>query len=346
MRYNNVYIEALGYELPPFVLTSEEIETTLASLYEKLHLKPGQLETLTGISERRYWAPGTMVSQPAAKAGQKALAKTQIKPEQIGMLIYGGVCRDHLEPATACAVGNLLGLSANTHIFDLSNACLGVVNGILTAANAIELGQMEAALVVSCESSRQIMDFTMERMLNEPDLDTFRKTVATLTGGSGAAAVLLTGQNLSTTGHKLLGGVYKAAPEHHKLCIWGPPPGEPAGSFHKMETESVTIMNRGLELAVDAYAAFRKEMGWPDDKPDKIICHQVGAANQRQILKLLDIPMEKDFTTFPYLGNIGTVSLPLTAAIAAERGFLQTGDLVGFLGIGSGLNCMMLGIQW
>jgi len=40
------------------------------------------------------------------------------------------------------------------------------------------------------------------------------------------------------------------------------------------------------------------------------------------------------------------VSLPLTAAIAEERGFFNEGDRVGFLGIGSGLNCMMLGIQW
>ena len=60
----------------------------------------------------------------------------------------------------------------------------------------------------------------------------------------------------------------------------------------------------------------------------------------------LAIPKEKDFTTFRYLGNIGTVSLPITAAIAAERDFLMPDDLVGFLGIGSGLNCLMLGIHW
>lgn len=346
MLYENVYVEALGYELPPYVLTSEEIEANLGPLYAKLHLKPGQLEALTGISERRFWAPGTMVSVPATKAGQKALNKSAVKPEQIGMLVYAGVCRDHLEPATACAVANKIGVGLNTHVFDLSNACLGVINGILMAANAIELGQMEAALVVSCESSRQIMDFTMERMLREPDLDTFRKTMATLTGGSGAAGVLLTNKRLNTSGHRLLGGTYKAAPEHHKLCIWGPPPGEPAGSFHKMETESVTIMNRGLELARATYDDFRKELALQPHEPDKIICHQVSAANQRHILKLLDINSDKDFATFPYLGNIGTVSLPLTAGIAEERGFLQPNDMVGFLGIGSGLNCMMLGIKW
>ena len=69
-------------------------------------------------------------------------------------------------------------------------------------------------------------------------------------------------------------------------------------------------------------------------------------ATRRMILKTLDIPPEKDFTTFEYLGNMGTVSLPLTAAIADERDILEPGDKVAFLGIGSGLNCLMLGMEW
>ena len=38
--------------------------------------------------------------------------------------------------------------------------------------------------------------------------------------------------------------------------------------------------------------------------------------------------------------------VPLTLAMAHEQGFLQAGDRVGLLGIGSGLNCLMLGVQW
>ena len=74
--------------------------------------------------------------------------------------------------------------------------------------------------------------------------------------------------------------------------------------------------------------------------------HQVGAGHRDSILNALGIPIEKDYSTFEYLGNMGTVSLPLTAALAEERGFLTTGDRVGFLGIGSGLNCLMLGWEW
>ena len=79
---------------------------------------------------------------------------------------------------------------------------------------------------------------------------------------------------------------------------------------------------------------------------EKIICHQVGSGHRDQILEALGIPMEKDFSTYKYLGNIGTVSLPITAALAEEREFLQSGDRVALLGIGSGLTCMMVGVEW
>ena len=79
---------------------------------------------------------------------------------------------------------------------------------------------------------------------------------------------------------------------------------------------------------------------------DKVICHQVGNANRDTILSTIDIPKEKDFSTYEFLGNMGTVSLPLTAALAEERKFLCSGDRVAFLGIGSGLNCLMLGLDW
>jgi 3-oxoacyl-[acyl-carrier-protein] synthase-3 len=64
------------------------------------------------------------------------------------------------------------------------------------------------------------------------------------------------------------------------------------------------------------------------------------------MLKRLGIAKDKEFCTYPYLGNVGTVSLPLTAALAEDREFLQPGDQVAFLGIGSGLNCLMLGLEW
>jgi len=113
-----------------------------------------------------------------------------------------------------------------------------------------------------------------------------------------------------------------------------------------METDPVAVLQNGVTLGIETFNTFRQELGWSPDKPDKIVCHQVGATHQKHILDAIGVPPEKDFTTFRFLGNIGTVSLPITAAIAAERNFFNKGDIVGFLGIGSGLNCLMLGVRW
>ncbi len=346
MLYSKVYIDAFGYELAPNVVTSDDLEKRLEPLYEALHFQKGQLEALTGIIERRFWDPGYKMYEGAVKAGEKAIENSGIAPESIGMLIYGGVCRDNLEPATACAVSHGLGLGPQTQIYDVSNACLGVLNGMVQIANAIELGHIKAGMVVSCESARQIVDTTIDRILAARDMEVFKKTVATLTGGSGAVAVILTASSLSDKGHRLIGGMMRSAAKHHMLCRWGPDTGIPASAPQMMETDSVGVLKNGVQLGIETFKAFKNELSWPNNKPDKIICHQVGATHQNTILESIGMDKKKDFTTFKYLGNIGTVSLPITAAIASERQFLLENDLVGFLGIGSGLNCLMLGIEW
>lgn len=346
LTYSKVFIDAFGYELAPNVVTSEDLELKLSPLYELLHIQAGQLEAITGIHERRFWDHDFKMYQGASMAGKKVLEIANIAPFQIGMLIYAGVCRDNLEPATACAVASELGLATHTQIYDVSNACLGVLNAIIQVANAIELGQIQAGLIVSCESSRQIVELTIERLLQEPNMHHFKKSLATLTGGSGAVALLMTDQKLSHKGHRLVGGVVRNATEHHRLCRWGPDTGIPASFPVVMETDSVGVLKHGVALGVETYKAFKNALQLSDDKPHKVICHQVGSAHQKTILDSLGISAEKDFTTYRFLGNIGTVSLPITAAIASEREFLEKGDFVGFFGIGSGLNCLMLGVDW
>jgi len=140
--------------------------------------------------------------------------------------------------------------------------------------------------------------------------------------------------------------VFRSALEHHALCTWGPDTGIPSSGLQVMNTDSVGVLQNGVTLCIETFEAFRHELNLNADQPNKIICHQVGATHQDTLLKSIGIPKDKDFTTFRYLGNIGTVSLPITTAMAAERGVLEAGDMVGLLGIGSGLNCMMLGLRW
>ncbi|MBU0617255.1 MAG: 3-oxoacyl-ACP synthase III [Planctomycetes bacterium] len=346
MRYSRVRIDTIAYELPPNVVTSAALEDRLAPVLKKLGIPLGQFEAMTGIRERRFWNPGQTMADGATKAGRKALETSGVTPDDVGLLIFAGVCRDHIEPATACAVADALGVTNRAEVYDVSNACLGVLNGMVQVANAIELGHIRAGLVVSCESSREIVEQTIDELRANPDMELLKTSLATLTGGSGAVAVLLADETFSNDGHGLLGGVALAACEHHRLCSWGPQRVFGAEARQVAETHAIEVLENGVALGVRTYRDFVGELGWEAVGPDKIICHQVGATNQAAILKALEIPPERDFATFEYLGNIGTVSLPITAAIADERGFLEPGDRVGLLGISSGLNCLMLGVDW
>lgn len=347
MRYSRVYLESLEYELPPIVVTSEELEERIAPVYKTLHIPQGQLEALTGITERRFWPEGFRVSQGAVLATKKLLESACVPAKEIDTLIYAGVCRDGFEPATATFVASSLGLSENSLVYDISNACLGVLNGILDIANRIELGQSKAGLVVSCESAREINDITIQRLLAQPEMPLFIKSLATFTGGSGAIACLLTDGSFSPR-HKprLLGGTVFSAPQFCELCRWGMQPKGNGIFTEQMYTDSVAVLENGVKLGEKTWRKFLDSLAWSSPMVDKTICHQVGSSHRETILKTIHIQPEKDFITYPFLGNIGTVSLPITAAIAQEREFLKPQDRVAFLGIGSGLNCMMLGWEW
>jgi acyl-CoA:acyl-CoA alkyltransferase len=350
MNYTRVYVDALGYELPPVVVSTAELEARLKPLYSRLHIPDGQLESLTGINERRWWEPNFSLAEGATRAARKAMAAAAVRPEDIDAVIYTGVCREHFEPATACKVAANLGVSNNAAVYDISNACLGVLNGMIDVANRIELKQIRAGLVVSCETAREINEIMIQRMLDNPDMETFKSSLATLTGGSGAAAVLMTdGSFPSERVRRLVGGVNQSAPEHYSLCRWGietlvTPALRQVQQF--MATDSIGVLKHGVNLGMKTWSAFLQRLGWMRDQIDKVITHQVGSCHRDTIMKMLGIAHDREFSTFSYLGNIGTVSLPLTAALAEERDFLRPGDRVGFLGIGSGLNCLMLGLEW
>lgn len=357
MKYQRVCIDTIGYELAPHVVTSAEIEERLTPLYETLRIQPGQLELMTGITERRYWDQGFSVAQGATIAAQNALRDSAVPPEAIEALIYAGVCREGFEPATACHVAAGLrsaGLSIHDSaaVYDVSNACLGMLNAMLEIANRIELGQMRAGMVVSCESAREIVDVMIDRMLTERDMEIFKSGLATMTGGSAAAAIILTDGTFGAGRQpRLRGGVTMTAPQHHMLCRWGmeerPGPHiENRDITYRqfMTTDSVAVLEHGVELSAKTWQAFLAELGWTG--VDRTVCHQVGSGHRETILGLLQLPDEHDFVAYDYLGNTGTVALPLATALAAERDFLQVGHRVGLLGIGSGLNCMMLGVEW
>jgi len=264
------------------------------------------------------------------------------------MLIHGSVCRDHLEPATACRVHHALELPSECNIYDVSNACLGQLNGIILAANAIELGHMDAALIVGTEDSRPLVENTIES-LNSGEhwtRKTIKMAVASLTIGSASSAILLTNEANSSTGNRLGTATAHANTQYYTLCQSGKDEAVADNMKPFMHTDSETLMARGIETGVSTFTRFLKESNWALPDIDKTVCHQVGSGHRQLMLESLGLPTETDFTTFQWLGNTGSAALPVTWAIAAKENKIESGDKLALLGIGSGINCIMLGLEW
>ena len=345
MKFSRVRIASVAHALPDEVVTSAVLEERLAPVYDRLRLRAGRLELMTGIRERRFWPPGTPPSEAAARAGALALEEAGVERERIGCLIHAAVCRDFLEPSTASVVHRLLELAPECAVFDLSNACLGVANGMVVVANMIEQGQIEAGLVVAGECGRALVDETIRSALENTELtrESFKQAFASLTIGAGGAAVVLARADDADAERRLLGGVVRADSDHIELCSGDRDEGL-AGPL--MATDSEALLQAGNALAARTFEAFLDEVGWSRDDVDRVVTHQVGAAHRRLLFETLALDDGLDFPTVETLGNVGSVSLPLSLSMAAGAGFITRGQKVAMLGIGSGLHCLMLGVRW
>jgi len=319
----------------PIVVPSSQFDEALSATYERLGLRAGLLEEVAGIVERRWWPEDVTYADAAAMAGERAIASSGIDRSQIGLLIDTSVCRAHLEPSAAVDVHRQLGLSSACLNFDLANACLGFVNAMHLAATMIDTGQIRYALIVDGEGSRELQETTLARLAGEETTvaDVFAE-FASLTLGSGGAAMVMGASEDHPEGHRLVGGESRAGTGFNDLCI---------GTIDHMRTDTKALLEAGLEVA-DATWITARDNGWDWVNAEHYILHQISSVHTQLMCKQIGIDPERVPLTFPYLGNIGPASIPTTLARHQEH--IRAGDTVVIGGIGSGINTLASEILW
>ena len=319
----------------PEVVTSEWFDEQLTETYKRCGLRPGLLAELAGIKERRWWPEGVTFDHVAALAGRQAIDASGVDPAEIGMLISTSVCKHHLEPSVACAVHDALGLSTACNNFDLANACLGFVNAMHLASTAIDAGLIRYALIVDGEGSRQTQLATIRRLQESTAsaIDVFDE-FASLTLGSGAAAMVIGDLDHHPDAHRIVGGVMRAATQHNKLCI---------GSLDQMTTDTRQLLEAGLELGVACWNDAKAQFDWAEGM-DHYIIHQISSVHTRLMCERLLIDPAKVPLTYPLYGNVGPASIPITLALEAPK--IAVGDRVLCMGVGSGLNMSFTELLW
>lgn len=344
-RYHRARLAAMTAVLPPEIVTSAEIEERLAPLYERLHLPQGRLELMTGIEQRRFFPERTRPGQISARTVREVINASPFDVDQMDVLIHGSVCRDQMEPATAAGVHAAAELPARCRFFDVSNACLGILDSLLLLANMIELKHVRAGVVVGTEIGRPLVEGTIDSLLKDQSVT--RKTVkddfASLTIGSGSAAFVLADADLAPAGCEIRGAAIATDTSATKLCAGGTE--ETPDDRPRMSTDSEALLHAGVALAKQTWAAFQPAFH-AAKLPDRVTTHQVGNRHRRMLLETLGLTEDLDFPTVERFGNTGSAALPMAATVGAAAGHTRADDDVAWLGIGSGLTCQMLSLKW
>jgi acyl-CoA:acyl-CoA alkyltransferase len=348
MKFSRVGLSAFGVGIPEQILTSREIETKLAPALtgcDKKFSHEGWFEALTGVAERRLWEKNTTPSDAAVLAATDLFASNEsIDRSEIGAVLFCGVSRDFSEPSTATIAHAKLGLQDTCLSFDLSNACLGALNGIVTAANMIELGQIRSALVLSSEITGPLYTAILKLISDakSDSLEVLQEQLAGLTLGSGAVAILLQHLDDVPVAHRLVGGAHRSTSSAWPLCKGN---ADPESSW--MQTDSSTLLAAGTQNSLNAWEPFLNTVGWRREEIDLIAPHQVSRPLAEMTSGKLGYAQSKTAYTYSWLGNTASAAVPLTLALETRKpNRIRAGDKVALLGTGSGVNSLFLGLEW
>jgi acyl-CoA:acyl-CoA alkyltransferase len=330
----NAALLSISHIEAPVVVPSSHFDEVLAPTLERLRLRPGLLEKVAGVKERRWWAPGQVASDVAAECGAKALSEAGVDAADVGVVISTTVTRPHLEPAVATSVHHGMDLPSSAMNFDIANACLAWVNGVQVASAMIDAGMIRYAVVLGAEDVRSMHDGTVARLQRDGvTRKDFLAEFPTMTLGCGAAAAVIGRADEHPQAHRIVGGVTRAGTAHHELCV---------GDMNHMRTDAKLMLTEGIEIVVDAFEAGDALWGWRG--ADRFVIHQISRVHTETLVERVGLDPEKVPMTFPRWGNVGPLSMPMTLAATAPE--LSPGDRVMAMGVGSGLNTAMLELQW
>jgi 3-oxoacyl-[acyl-carrier-protein] synthase III len=275
MSSKKIKIESLGVYLPEKSLTMEQM---LASCRSRPSL---DLERITGIHERRV-AEGEYAKDLAIKAAQRALAMSRYKAEELDVIVCTSISKHNapdqfrFEPATALLVRKALG-ARKALVFDVVNACAGMLNGIYVLQGLIRAGVARCGMVVSGEQNMPLAETAAREVSHS-----FDKQLAALTLGDCGAAVILDEASDPRVGFHCVDLVTGAKHDHY--CYSQP---SKKGRGGVLMTKARGLQLKGAEHFPFYLKQALDETGWTLDDLQHVIPHQVSVRAIRNGIKVV-----------------------------------------------------------
>ena len=295
-------------------------------------------EKTMGIHERRVAPADVLPSDMAMRAATEALELAGLTATELDAIIYTGLARDHLEPATAHIVQRKLG-AENAVAFDVTNACHGFMNGIHLMDALIATGQVRRGLVVTGEQGSRMGQLAIEELRKTSEREMFTKLAAGLTLGDAGAALIMGPKVDPDTG--FMGFMLQSYGEISKLCVYGH-----HGQENAMRTDMPTLVMHNERLHSAMYKEFMTKLGWRSQDIAKFIHHQVGIRIFRQHANYAGISLDIMPNTLTDFGNMITANIPINLYNLSKNKEVSRGQKLFLSGSGSGLAISQAGLIW
>ncbi|TVZ26332.1 3-oxoacyl-[acyl-carrier-protein] synthase-3 [Gillisia sp. Hel_I_86] len=320
-------ITAVGAYVPNDILSNKELEKMVDTNDEWIFSR-------TGIRERRILKDPTLgTSFMAIKAARDLIAKANINPKEIDLVVLATVSPDMPVAATAVYVATEIG-AINAFAYDLQAACSGFLYGMSTASAYIESGRYKKVLIIGADKMSSIIDYT--------------DRTTCIIFGDGAGAVLF---EPNTEGLGFQDEILRSdGIGRHSLKIEAGgslmPPSEEtvASKRHFVQQDGKTVFKYAVSNMADVSEQIMKKNNLTNEDVNWLIAHQANKRIVGATASRMNLEEEKVLMNIQRYGNTTSATLPLLLSDYEKQ--FKKGDNLIFATFGGGFTWGSIYLKW
>lgn len=322
-----VKIKGVGSYIPSRIVTNDD----LSELVETNHQ---WIIERTGICERRI-SEGEDTSNIAYKSAIAALSSSNIKSNELDLIIVATITPDSFTPSVACILQKKLG-AIDATAFDINAACTGFIYALEVGESLLKTGRYKNALIVGAETLSKIVDWKD------------RSTCVLFGDGGGAAVIELSEGDESgiINTYSISEGDKGDALTAEANSVINPFIKEENIKDQYIKMNGREVFKFATKAMVTSINKVLENTGYTLDDVDYIIPHQANLRIIDYAAKKLNLKSEKFYTNLNKVGNTSSASVPIALADLNKEGKLKTGDLIVLVAFGGGLTCGATLIKW
>jgi len=321
-------IAGVGGYVPKYVLTNEEISTTVDTSDEWIQQR-------IGIKERRILKPeeGVGITYLAQKAIEDLQSKRPFDPLEIEAIVFATSTPDYILPNAASLIAFKTGMK-NAFGFDLSAACSGFIFA-LDVANAYILSRRYRKVIVVAGDILSVVTDTKDR-----------NTCPIFADGCGAVLV----EARETENGIIDSLLHVDGDSLDNLHMYGGGSVNPASHasvdqrMHYIWQNGKVVYKKAVTSMADSCAEIIKRNGLTKEDVQWVVPHQANLRIIEAVASRLGVPIEKVMINIDRYGNSSAGTIPLCLWDWENK--LKKGDNIILTAFGAGFTWGAVYLKW